>query len=497
MSRTHRPVAITGALLAALGGGLLSTPAHASSPSVSVTCSSENVVVAKNASTEFSVECATSDNSPLDGFTLIAPPVKAASFSFDIKTGKGSYTPAAGFTGVDGFRFGATSGTAQSEPAKIVFDVANSATTCDAVEPVKTTHGRAVEIRITCTDADGDPIALQMGSNGAEHGLVTLSGTTATYTPNARFVGNDDFTVRGTDGSSVSKDVPVTVGVTNSRPVCVSRAASVKHSRPASIPVTCTDRDGDPLVLAVGAAAQQGRVTVVSNRVRYAPAARYVGDDTFTVTASDGVQSSAPARVNVAVTNAAPVCANLARISARAAVTFVIKCTDADGDATSIKVASAPRHGTVALVGNRVTYTPRLRYVGADSFRLRATDGIAFSASPSVPVQVLPARARAVRGVVSPRAVSVRVSCARNHRVCAGTADVDVRVGTSTINGFVRFSVRANRTATVTAQFTRAERRILARSKATSLPAVVVLDTRDSTGKRVRVVQRLTLPRSR
>jgi large repetitive protein len=56
-----------------------------------------------------------------------------------------------------------------------------------------TDEDTAVTITLTGTDIDGDTLSFEVASGPSQGGLV-ISGSTATYTPNADYHGPDSFT---------------------------------------------------------------------------------------------------------------------------------------------------------------------------------------------------------------------------------------------------------------------------------------------------------------
>ena len=77
------------------------------------------------------------------------------------------------------------------------------------------------------------------------HGsLGPITGGAVTYTPDADEYGTDSFTYGASDG--VADSAPATVSITITRPPScedVSRTTAV--GEPVSVPLTCTDPDGD------------------------------------------------------------------------------------------------------------------------------------------------------------------------------------------------------------------------------------------------------------
>ena len=83
------------------------------------------------------------------------------------------------------------------------------------------------------------------------------------------------------------------------------------------------------------------------------------------------------------------------------------------GDAPlTVRIATAPAHGTAILSGTRVTYTPAAGYLGADAFTYDVTNNAGTSAPATVTVSVVPradpAADAAVVGLVRAQAQTVR-----------------------------------------------------------------------------------------
>jgi hypothetical protein len=135
------------------------------------------------------------------------------SLDLDAYTGHFSYTPSAGFSGMDTFLFVACDGAACSAPATVTITVnarpvAQSAT-------VTTNEDVPVAVALVATDAESDPLTYEIVT-GPQHG--TLSGTSPSlvYTPATNWNGTDAFTFRARDAIGPSNTATVTIVV---RPV--------------------------------------------------------------------------------------------------------------------------------------------------------------------------------------------------------------------------------------------------------------------------------------
>jgi hypothetical protein len=88
-------------------------------------------------------------------------------------------------------------------------------------------------------------------------------------------------------------------------PRCDDRSASVVQDTAVSVPLTCTDRNGDPFTLAIAGsptAGQLGAIDSAAARVFYNPFGGFSGADSFKYRAVAGGQASNDATVSLTVT---------------------------------------------------------------------------------------------------------------------------------------------------------------------------------------------------
>jgi arylsulfatase A-like enzyme len=92
-------------------------------------------------------------------------------------------------------------------------------------------------------------------------------------------------------------------GIADSRPIALDDRATTRKGMAVFVPVLANDTDdGQPSPLVITGVTQPaaGASSIVSNEVRYIPNTNFLGDDTFTYTVSDGI-NSASAKVTVSV----------------------------------------------------------------------------------------------------------------------------------------------------------------------------------------------------
>lgn len=380
-----------------LGTFVAVAPVQAASPSFPVTCAGPQVEAPRNTTTTFELSCEDADGAPVDSYVVLSQPTKAQAFSVDAATGAVSYRPVAGADGTDTFTFkGVIDGLGASDVTTAVITLENERPVCDDVDALTVVHDDSVVVPLVCDDADGDALAITTGTTGAAHGTVTVEDDEVVYTPAAGFTGTDAFTLRAGDGDLLSAEVDVDVTVTNARPTCTGGTATTVHDRARTLVATCADADGDAITRSVVAKAQHGTVSLQGSKLTYKPAAGFVGTDTFSIGATDGLAASVPARFTVKVTNAAPTCTGGGKLTAKAKAKSAVRiaCKDADKDAVKVVVAVAPKHGDLVRKGNAWFYVADKGYVGKDVFSLQGTDGVASSKPVAYAVTVKPARKR-------------------------------------------------------------------------------------------------------
>ncbi len=197
------------------------------------------------------------------------------------------YTPNAGFSGSDSFKFTATDTTTGL--------VSNTATVSITVTPAPvannqsatTNPGVAKAITLTSTDPNGDPLTFQVTS-GPSSGTLTGSGASRTYTPNTGFSGSDSFKFTVTDATTglVSNTATVIETVTPA-PVANNQSATTNPGVAKAITLTSTDPNGDPLTFQVTSGPSSGTLTGSGASRTYTPNTGFSGSDSFAFTVTD------------------------------------------------------------------------------------------------------------------------------------------------------------------------------------------------------------------
>ena len=257
----------------------------------------------------------------------------------------------------------------------------------------------AATIQLACTDPDGDPVTLEPVAGPAHGTLGAIDQSTdqVVYTPEAGYTGTDSFTYRATDGTLPGPAARSRSG--DRRPTCENVARTTEIGAAISVPLTCTDPDGDPLTLSIVGSPSKGTLDSMSGgAVTYTPDAGEFGSDSFSYRASDGTAVGAGDGVDH--DHAAAERHDVSRTTvAGAPMSVPLTCTDPDGDALTLSIVDGPSMGTLgAISGGAVTYTPDAGAFGADSFRYRASDGPSSRCRPRCR-----SRSRGRRAATTPR----------------------------------------------------------------------------------------------
>jgi hypothetical protein len=152
------------------------------------------------------------------------------------------------------------------------------------------------------------------------------------------------------------------------------------------VEVRYTAIDKAKAMLAVTTPPMHGTLSGNGPRWTYTPAANYFGPDSFVVEATENNKSAmATVTIDVTPVNDVPV-ANADSFPAGfdtpltiAQATLLMNDTDVEGTALTVASVTAMAHGTVALSGSDVVFTPEAGFTGAASFTYKVSDGDAES----------------------------------------------------------------------------------------------------------------------
>ena len=294
---------------------------------------------------------------------------------------------------------GTVDGLAITDTATVTFTAIPSSNTAPVATPqsVTTPEDTAKVITLAGTDADGDSLtytSVSTPSNG------TLSGTAPnlTYTPNDDYTGSDSFTFSvndGTENSATNGTVNITVTPVNDGPSAESFTVVTDEESPIVITFRGSDPENDPLTFEATSTPDNGSLTCSDGVCTYTPVEEFDGEDSFTYIAKDADTYSEPATITVVVNdtiaeNSPPVAVDdeLSMTSLETVYIDVLgNDTDPDGDQLTILNAT-PSFGEVAIVDDKLNFTPPTGFKGAIKIPYTITDEVDNTATAEVTVLV-------------------------------------------------------------------------------------------------------------
>ncbi len=316
-----------------------------------------------------------------------------------------TYTPNAGFDGVDSFTFTVNDGTDNSAPATVSITVQDNVAPTADNDTAVTLFETAVIINVLDGDSDGgdgDGLTIT-GVTQPANGSIAISNNLVVYTPNAGFSGEDIFMYTVSDGiDTATATVSITVQ-DNIAPTADNDTAVTLFETAVTINVLNGDSDGgdgDALTITEVTQPANGSTAISNNMVVYTPNAGFAGDDSFMYTVFDGVDTATatvtvtivPGSPNppVAVDDVADPATGIPQV-----ISVLANDSDADGDSLTVDPDSVtpPANGRVEISndGQTVTYTSNAEFLGPDEFMYTVVDGTGNTATATVLIIVQPA----------------------------------------------------------------------------------------------------------
>ena len=163
-------------------------------------------------------------------------------------------------------------------------------------------------------------------------------------------------------------------------PVADGQLVETAPDVPVDVTLTASDANADPLSFAVVSQPANGTLIGTAPDLTYQPDAGFVGTDSITFLANDGLADSLPESVEIVVGggtgNGAPT-ADAQSVTTRrnTAVAVTLTGSDPDGDPLIFTTASQPTAGTLSGTAPDLTYTPDADVTGADQFAFEVNDG--------------------------------------------------------------------------------------------------------------------------
>ncbi|MEO8384629.1 MAG: Ig-like domain-containing protein [Betaproteobacteria bacterium] len=302
-----------------------------------------------------------------------------------------TYRPTNGFSGADSFTYRALGpgGTQSTPPALVNITVTPAVPIVTAPSTVSTGFNTPVSINLSA-QITGLATSIAIATPVA-HGATSISGTTVTYTPTSGYFGADSFTYTATGPGGTSLPSPaVNISVASPPPTAASQAVSVAFAGNGRIDLAPQLTGTVTSINIVTAPTNGSIISVAGTTVTYLPNSGFSGTDSFTYRAIGPGGTSGIATVSITVTNAPQPTAGNRAVNVAFNTGISIDLTaQISGFVNSIAVVTPPTNGIIVLVaGNVITYTPKIGFIGNDSFTYAATGPGGTTAPATVAITV-------------------------------------------------------------------------------------------------------------
>ncbi len=327
------------------------------------------------------------------------------------------YMPDSNFNGIDSFTYQAYDGLLYSNIATvtIIVDSVNdmpvgqndSYTTIDNLTLMISSPG--VLLNDSDPDSGPQPLTAHLVESTSNGSLRFNSSGSFNYTPSHVFVGNDSFKYRAYDGEDYSNITTVTITILHDNEVPVAYDDVYYLLQNDSISIAAPgilendlDNDSGPDILSAVVMVNTTNGTLdlhPSGSFVYTPNIGYLGNDSFTYRAFDGINNSNIASVDLIVvsSNALPIAYDDSyntNISQTLNVTMpgvLINDNDSDSGPAVLEtqLLNDVSNGYLTLFENgSFSYTPNTNWSGVDTFDYNIFDGLNYSNAATVTINV-------------------------------------------------------------------------------------------------------------
>ena len=203
-----------------------------------------------------------------------------------------TYTPNAGFLGMDSFTFMANDGAADSNVATVTIRVLSGMNRPPEAEDqwMFIDEDTPSDVPLLAGDPEEDPLTFTIVTPPS-HGTLQGVPPNLVYTPERDFNGWDFFTFVASDGMFDSNEASVNFWIweVNDAPVAQDLQVVASGDTPVGGQLAVTDAEGDALYYALESGPENGTVTIDpdSGAFTYTPGPNSTGHDRFTYLAYD------------------------------------------------------------------------------------------------------------------------------------------------------------------------------------------------------------------
>ena len=166
----------------------------------------------------------------------------------------------------------------------------NTAPVLAAVADTTIDEDKTVEVTLSATDAENDPLTYSATSSNTEV-TVSISSDQLTLTPKSGWNGEAHITASASDGNLTdSKTFKLTVSGVNDAPVIVNPIdVTINEDDSTTIKLFATDPEGDPVTFTSINDTSSVLMKITTDSLKLRPIPNWNGESLITVSASDGL----------------------------------------------------------------------------------------------------------------------------------------------------------------------------------------------------------------
>jgi len=298
------------------------------------------------------------------------------------------YTPNADYNGPDYLTYVISDGHGGTDSAGIAITVTSLSDPPVAIDDsaivIEDSSNNLINVLANDYDPENNPLLITSVTQPT-HGTSSTNGAFVFYTPAPNYNGADSLSYTISDGGSTdSATIIISVTAANDPPSANDDTATIvegSNNNPINVLLNDNDIDGNPLIIIGVTQPSHGSVTFSTTTVFYTPQANFVGGDSFTYTASDGLGGTDSALVTITVTNindppnAVDDTESVVEDSTNNQIEVLVNDYDIDGDFLTVTSITQPSHGSATFTTSNVYYTPSSNYNGPDSLSYTINDG--------------------------------------------------------------------------------------------------------------------------
>ena len=159
-----------------------------------------------------------------------------------------------------------------------------------------------VNIQFTASDVENDNLAFSI-TDQPENGIISGELPSIIYTPNTDYYGNDVIVFTVSDGEYVSEDATIIINIAPVQdvPIVQDLVLQTNEDNPLVISISGYDADDDSLSYYLLSEPDYGIIFGELPDIVYMPNNNYFGQDNFTFTAFDGIDSSEVGNVSISI----------------------------------------------------------------------------------------------------------------------------------------------------------------------------------------------------